>query len=88
RASLDVSGRILSLGRIAQRASGRDTVSRVESAFTWRIAGKHAVGIQYEWSHRSATYDSGVQRRQTLGQLGVFYTLLGEQGFGAVAWDR
>ena len=86
RASLDVAGRYLSLGRIANRAAGRDTVSRIESAFTWRLAGRHAVGLQYVWSHRSASYAAGVERKQTLGQVGLFYTLLGQQDFGAVDW--
>ena len=88
RASLDFSGRYLSLGRIASRAAGRDTVSRIESAFTWRLAGRQAIGLQYVWSHRSASYDSGQERKQTLGQVGVFYTLLGQQDFGAVDWRR
>jgi hypothetical protein len=86
RASLDVSGRYLALGRIAQRDAGRDSVSRLEAAFTWRLVGHHAIGVQYAWSHRSATYNGGAERKQTLGQIGLFYTLLGQQDFGAVAW--
>jgi len=86
RASLDVTGRYLSLGRIANRDAGRDTISRVESAFTWRLAGRHAIGVQYAWSHRSATFSNGTGRRQTLAQVGLFYTLLGQQDFGAVDW--
>jgi hypothetical protein len=86
RASLDVAGRYLALGRIAQRNSGRDSLSRIESAFTWRIAGRQAVGVQYAWSHRSATFTAGSERRQTLAQVGIFYTLLGSDGFGTVDW--
>jgi hypothetical protein len=86
RASLDLSGRYVSLGRIANRAAGRDTMSRVEAAFTWRVSGRHALGLQYAWSHRSATYNAGGERKQTLGQFGIFYTLLGQQDFGTVDW--
>ena len=86
RASLDVGARIVSLGRIANRQAGRDDVSRIESAFTWRIAGPHAIGISYVWSHRSAAFPSSVEQHQTLGQVGIYYTLLGQQDFGAVEW--
>jgi hypothetical protein len=88
RASLDFAGRYLSLGRIAERDTGRDSVSRLESAFTWRLFGHHAIGIQYVWSHRSATFSTGNERKQTLSQVGIFYTLLGQQDFGAVQWLR
>jgi hypothetical protein len=84
RASLDFAGRYLSLGRIAEQNAGRDSVSRLESAFTWRLFGHHAIGIQYVWSHRSATFSAGNEKKQTLSQVGIFYTLLGQQDFGAV----
>ena len=67
-------------GRIANRRAGRDDISRVESALTWRIAGPHAIGVSYVWSHRSAAFRGGVDQRQTLGQFGVYYTLLGPAG--------
>jgi hypothetical protein len=86
RLSLDVGGRIVSLGRIANRQAGRDDISRIESALTWRIAGPHAIGVSYVWSHRSAAFPSSVEQRQTLGQVGIYYTLLGRQDFGAVEW--
>ena len=73
------------LGRIG-KASGRDDASRVESALTWRVAGPHAIGVNYVWSHRSAAFPGGVEERQTLGQFGIFYTLLGRQDFGTVDW--
>lgn len=86
RAAVDVAARLVSLGRIANRAAGRDDISRIESAFTWRVAGPHAVGVTYIWSHRSAAFAGGAQRKQTLGQVGVFYTLLGRQDFGIADW--
>ena len=86
RVSLDIAGRMVSLGRIARRQAGRDDISRVESALTWRIAGPHAIGIGYVWSRRSAAFQSSAAQRQTLGQVGIYYTLLGRQDFGAVEW--
>jgi hypothetical protein len=86
RVALDLSGRYLALGEFAQKGAGRDSVSRLEAALTWRLVGHHAIGVQYAWSHRSATFDSGAERKQTFGQIGIFYTLLGQQDFGAVEW--
>ena len=86
RLSLDAAGRIVSLGKIANRRAGRDDASRLETALTWRVTGPHAIGISYVWSHRSAAFAVGVDQRQTLGQFGVYYTLLGQQDFGAVEW--
>lgn len=86
RVALDIGARIVSLGKIANRQAGRDDVSRVESALTWRIAGPHAIGVSYVWSHRSAAFPTSAERRQTLGQVGIYYTLLGRQDFGAVEW--
>jgi len=86
RAAVDVSARMVSLGSITRRSSGRDEISRVDSAFTWKISGPHAVGVNYVWSHRSADFPGTPGRRQTLGRVGLYYTLLGQQGFGAVDW--
>ena len=86
RLSVDVGARIVSLGRIANRRAGRDDVSRIEAALTWRVTGPHAIGLGYVWSHRSAAFAGGTDQRQTLGQVGLYYTLLGRQDFGAVDW--
>jgi hypothetical protein len=86
RVSLDLGARTVALGSTASRSAGRDTISRVESAVTWRVFGHHAIGIDYVWSHRSASFPTAPQRVQTLGTVGVFYTLLGQDDFGAVEW--
>ena len=82
RASVDVSARYVSL----RRSSGRDEIAHVDGAFTWRIQGQHAIGVNYVWSHRSASYPTIGARRQTLGTVGIYYTMLSQQGFGAVEW--
>ncbi len=86
RASIDVSAMMVSLGSVARRNAGRDDISRVDTAFTWRVSGPHAVGINYVWSHRSSDYPGNITRTQSLGRVGIFYTLLGQDGFGAVDW--
>ena len=86
RVSADISARAVSVGRITQRSAGRDEISRVESTLTWRIKGEHAVALNYVWAHRSATYPVVGDRKQTLGTVGLYYTLLGQDGFGALDW--
>ncbi len=86
RASVDVSARMVSLGKITRRTEGRDEISRIDSAFTWRVQGPHAVSVNYVWSHRSADFPGTLGRRQTLGRVGLYYTLLGQDQFGAVDW--
>ena len=86
RVSADFTGQTYFLGRIANRSAGRDDISRADAALTWRVTGRHAVGVKYVWSHRSATYPLIGDRRQTLGTVGVYYTLLGLDTFGTVDW--
>jgi hypothetical protein len=86
RYSVDVTARRLALGRITNRASGSDDISRVDTSITWRVADRHAISVNYLWSHRSAQYPVLGGRRQTLGTIGIYYTLLGRQGFGTVDW--
>ncbi len=86
RAAIDLTARMVSLGSITRRSAGRDEISRVDTAFTWRIRGPHAIGANLVWSHRSADFPGTAGRRQTLGVVGLYYTLLGQDGFGAVDW--
>jgi len=86
RASVDVSARMVSLGRITHRPEGHDDISRIDTAFTWHVQGAHAIGINYVWSHRNADFPATGGRRQTLGMVGIYYALLGQKGFGAVDW--
>jgi len=88
RAALDIHATIVSVGRITRRPEGRDDVSRVDTAFTWRLQGPHAIGIGYNWSHRSASFADIAGRRQSIGKIGLYYALLGQQSFGAVDWRR
>ncbi len=86
RASADVSARLVTVGRIGNRIAGRDDIARVDTNFTYRLLGRHAIGANHLWSHRSASYPVAGQRRQTLSTVGVYYTLLSSDGFGAPDW--
>ena len=86
--SADLSAQKYFLGRIANQSAGRDDIARAETALSWRFSGRHAVGMKYVWSHRSASYPVIGDRRQTLATVGIFYTLLGADGFGEVEWRK
>ena len=86
RVSADITAQTYFLGRIANRNAGRDDISRADAALTWRIQGRHAIGVKYVWSHRHAAYPTLGDRVQTLGTVGIFYTLLGLDTFGTVDW--
>ena len=86
RAAADVSAQKYLLGRIAKRSAGRDDISQIDAALTWRLHERHAIGIKYVWSHRRASYPNIADRTQTLATVGVYYTLLGLDGFGTVDW--
>jgi hypothetical protein len=86
RFAADVSAQRTLLGSIANRAAGRDDISRADAALNWRIHKRHAIGIKYVWSHRKATFPTSGDRTQTLGMVGLYYTLLGLDHFGTVDW--
>lgn len=86
RAMAEISAQKYYLGTIANRSAGRDDISRIESAFTWRIQGPHAATVRYVWSHRNASYPVIGDRSQTLATIGIYYTLLGADGFGVSDW--
>jgi hypothetical protein len=52
------------------------------------VHGRHAIGAKYVWSHRSASCPVVGDRNQTFDGVGIFYTLLGGDGFGAVDWRQ
>jgi len=89
RASFDIDAQSYFLGRITNRAAGRDDVARVDTAFTWRVKGRHAIGVKYTWSHRSTGNDGpAAGSPRTLSGVGIYYTLLGLDTFGTVDWPE
>jgi hypothetical protein len=84
--SFDLDAQKYFMGRIANRGAGADDVSRVDAALTWRVHGRHAIGVKYAWSHRHANFPVAPDRVQTVAAVGVYYTLLGLDTFGTVDW--
>ena len=89
RAALDVAGRAYYISRIGGASQGREeNIERLDAALTFRVHKQHGITIKYLGNRRDASYaDIGdrVQQRQTIG---LFYTFLGHDRFGAVDLPR
>jgi hypothetical protein len=87
RVSLDLTAREYFVSRVAGAAThGHDNILRGDTALTWRIHGPHALSQRYLWSRRDADYPGLGDRTQSRATIGLYYTLLGQDGFGAVKW--
>ena len=86
-ASLDFLGREYFVSRIAAaNTGGHDNIVRADTALTVRIHRQHAIALKYTWSRRDATFPDLGDTSQTRGTIGIFYTYLGHDRFGAVEW--
>ena len=54
--------------------------------FTFRVYGRHALGIQYIVSIRDAHYPDRADSHQAVGTVSLVYTYLGKSLFSAVEW--
>lgn len=87
RVSFDVTGREYFVTGNENRIGGRDNLARVDVGLTWRLQKQHGVTVKYLWNRRHATFDGRDTLNQTRGTVGVFYTWLGNDGFGKVDWN-
>lgn len=90
RASIDLTAReyfVSDVGKDRNGRGGHDNIARAEAAFTVRVQKQHAVSLRYLWSQRDSTYPVIGDRSQRRGTLGLFYTLLGHERFGAMDWN-
>jgi hypothetical protein len=88
RVALDLTGREYYVSRLAAAdRGGHENIARVDAALTWRIKDRHGISIKYLGNRRDARYPEGdrTQRRQTVG---IFYTWLGRDRFGAYDWEK
>ena len=88
RAAIDVSAREYYVSRAAAPdRGGHENIARADVAFTWRVHKQHGFSIKYLSNRRDASHpdlaDRITQRRDTVG---IFYTLLGHDRFGAGSW--
>jgi hypothetical protein len=87
KASLDLIAREYFVSGIASSdTGGHDNIVRAEAGFTYRIHKQHAVSIRYTLSRRDATFPDLGDRTQSRATIGIFYTLLGHDRFGATEW--
>ncbi len=87
RAMFDLTGREYYIsGMGGGDPGGRETVGRFNAGFTFRIYGRHALGLQYITSIRDASYPDRADSHQTVGTVSLVYTLLGSTHFSAVEW--
>jgi hypothetical protein len=87
RASLDTTAREYFVSRVggADR-DGHDNIVRTDAAITVRVYRQHAIAIRYLLSRRDTSSPDFGDRSQSSGTIGLFYTFLGNDGFGAVDW--
>ena len=82
--AIDVAGREYYVTRVAGTPrGGHVNIARVEAAFTYRIEGHHAVSLRYLFNQRDASFPGFAERTQHRGTVGLFYTYLGHDLFGA-----
>lgn len=87
RASFDVTGRDYFVTGVASAdTGGHDNIARVDAAFTWRVHKQHAIAVKYLWNHRDATFPGIGDTTQTRATVGIYYTFLGHDRFGATEW--
>ena len=87
RVALDLTGREYFVTRIgAAQRGGHENIARIDAALTWRIKGRHGVSIKYLGNFRNAFYPDAGDLTQHRATIGIFYTLLGNEHFGAVNW--
>lgn len=86
-AALDLTGREYYVSDVgASTAGARDHIARAEATFTVRLYRQNALALKYVWSRRDATYPDIGDRDQLRGTLGLFYSFLGSDRFGATDW--
>jgi hypothetical protein len=85
RAALDLTAREYFVNQIGG-VGGHDNIARADISFTVRVNKQHAIAVKYLWNRRDATYSflgNGTQENATIG---IFYSYVGNDRFGAVDW--
>jgi hypothetical protein len=66
--------------------AGHDNIYRTDVAFTVRVYRQHAVSVRYLLNRRDTSSPNFGDRSQSNATVGLFYTFLGNDGFGVVEW--
>jgi hypothetical protein len=87
KASFDLVAREYYVSGIASSdTGGHDNIVRAEAALTYRFHKRHAFAVKYLLSRRDATFPDLGDRTQSRATIGIYYTYLGDHGFGATDW--
>ena len=87
RASLDLAVREYFVSNVASGTTGgHDNIIRGDASFTYRIAKQRALTIRLLGNRRDAKFANPGTQRQTQVAVGIFYTVLGQDRFGAIDW--
>jgi hypothetical protein len=88
RAAIDATAREYYVSRLAAaQRGGHENIARADVAFTYRVHGPHAVSIKYLGNRRDSHYPDIGGTRQQRQTIGIFYTYLGHDRFGAAQWQ-
>ena len=86
KAALDLTAREYFVSGVAGTNGGHDNIARLDLTFTYRIYKEHAIALKYLWSRRDATFPGLSDLSQTRGTIGLYYVMLGHDGFGVVSY--
>jgi hypothetical protein len=87
RVSLDLTGREYFVSHVGSAArGGHDNIVRLDAGVTFRVYERHGVTIKYLGNRRDSSYPAIGDAVQARGTIGLFYTYIGHDGFGAVDW--
>lgn len=83
-AALDVTGREYYISRVAAtQRGGHENIGRADVALTVRVYRQHGFTIKYLGNRRDAYYPDLGDRTQQRQTVGLFYTYIGHDLFGA-----
>jgi hypothetical protein len=85
RAALDITGREYFVSA-AGGSGGHDNIARADVSFTVRVHKQHAIAVKYLWNRRDASYPFLGDRTQERSTVGIFYSYIGLDNFGAIDW--
>ena len=87
RWAFDVTAREYFVSRAgAAQRGGHENIVRMDAVLTYRVHKRHAIALKYLGNRRDTYYPDAGDQTQRRGTIGIFYTLLGHDGFGAVEW--
>ena len=85
RAALDLTAREYFVSAVGGFGTGqRDLIFVGDASLAIRLYRRHALDLTYQFAGRSSDYLTLPHQRQARSAVGVFYTVLGSGGFGAV----